>query len=181
LSTHNISKNGSLLNRAVLVLNTNYAPLEICSARRAICLYYLEKVEILIDYEDKVHSPSVTLNIPSVVKLKDFVRHNSMELILSRKNIFHRDNYTCQYCGSKSGPHTIDHIIPRERGGIDTWENLVTACAPCNIIKGNRSIEEAGMVLRKRPIRPNRIHHFQQYVGINQGEWRPFLFMELLN
>ena len=87
MGKHNISKNGSLLNRAVLVVNTNYAPLEICSARRAICLYYLEKVEVLIQYDDEVHSPSVTLKIPSVVKLKEFVRHNSMELVLSRKNI----------------------------------------------------------------------------------------------
>ena len=181
MNTHNISKNGSLLNRAVLLLNTNYSPLEICSARRAICLYYLEKVEVLISYEDKVHSPSVTLNIPSVVKLRDFVRHNSIELILSRRNIFHRDNYTCQYCGTKAGPNTIDHINPRERGGTDTWENLVTACAPCNIVKGNRSPEELGMALLKRPSRPNRIHYFQKFVGVKQTKWRPFLFMESLN
>lgn len=181
MSPHNISKNGSLLNRAVLVLNTNYAPLEICSARRAICLYYLEKVDILIEYDDAVHSPSTTLQIPSVVKLKDFIRYNSMELILSRKNIFHRDQHTCQYCGNKSGPHTIDHIIPRERGGPDTWDNLVTACAKCNILKSNRTPEEANMLLRKRPIKPSRIHYFQQFVGMKQSEWRPFLFMESLN
>ncbi|NHZ85862.1 MAG: HNH endonuclease [Planctomycetia bacterium] len=181
MSTHNISKNGSLLNRAVLVLNTNYAPLEICSARRAICLYYLEKVDILIKYNDKVHSPSITLKIPSVIKLRDFIRYNSMELILSRRNIFHRDNYTCQYCGNKIGPHTIDHVIPKERHGGDTWENLVTACAHCNLIKGNRSPEEMGMALIKKPVRPNRIHYFQQFVGIKQIDWRPFLFMESLN
>ena len=178
--TMNISKNGSLLNRAVLILNTNFAPLEICSARRAICLYYLDKVDVLIQYDDEVHSPSVTLKIPSVIKLKDYVRHNSIELILSRRNIFHRDNYTCQYCGNKTGPHTIDHIIPKERGGGDTWENLITACAPCNIMKGNRTYEEMGMTLLKRPLRPNRIHYFQKFVGQNQIKWRPFLFMEAL-
>lgn len=181
MNTYNISKNGSLLNRAVLVLNTNYAPLEICSSRRAICLYFLEKVDILINYEEEVHSPSITLRIPSVIKLTDYVRHNSMELILSRKNIFHRDNYTCQYCGSKSAPLTIDHIIPKEHGGRDLWENLVSACAACNIIKGNRTPVEAGMVLRKLPVRPNRIHYFQKFVGIQQREWRPFLFMESMN
>jgi 5-methylcytosine-specific restriction endonuclease McrA len=181
MGKHSISKNGSLLNRAVLVVNTNYAPLEICSARRAICLYYLEKVDVLIQYDDEVHSPSITLKIPSVIKLKDFVRHNSMDLVLSRKNILFRDSYTCQYCGNKSGPHTIDHIIPKERGGKDTWENLVTACARCNILKGNRNPEEVGLKLNRKPVRPNRIHYFQQFVGLNQREWRPFLFMESLN
>lgn len=181
MSAHNISKNGSLLNRAVLVLNTNYAPLEICSARRAICLYYLEKVDILIKYNEEVRSPSVTLKIPSVVKLKDFIRHNSVELVLSRRNIFHRDDYTCQYCGNKTGPHTIDHIIPKVHNGGDTWENLVTACAHCNIVKGNRTLEEIGLSLIRKPVRPNRIHYFQQFVGRKQTEWRPFLFMESFN
>jgi len=181
MNSNNISKVGSGLNRAVLVLNTNYAPLEICSARRAICLYYLEKVDILINYDDEVHSPSVTMKIPSVIKLKEFIRHNSIELVLSRRNIFHRDKQVCQYCGKKTGPHTIDHIIPKERGGGETWENLVTACASCNIIKGNRLPEEIGMKLIKKPIRPNRIHYFQQFVGARQTEWRPFLFMESLN
>ena len=102
-------------------------------------------------------------------------------MILSRRNIFHRDNYSCQYCGTKAGPNTIDHIIPRERGGKDTWDNLITACAPCNIVKGNRSPEEMGMRLLKKPNKPNRIHYFQKFVGINQTKWRPFLFMESLN
>jgi len=181
MNSNNISKVGSRLNRAVLVLNTNYAPLEVCSARRAICLYYLEKVDILINYDDEVHSPSITIKIPSVIKLKEFIRHNSIDLVLSRSNIFHRDKHICQYCGKKTGPHTIDHIIPRERGGRDTWENMVTACASCNIVKGNRLLEEIGMKLIKKPIHPNRIHYFQQFVGVRQTEWRPFLFMESLN
>jgi 5-methylcytosine-specific restriction endonuclease McrA len=173
-----ISPNGSMFNRAVLILNANYAPLEVCSAKRAICMHFLEKVEILASYNVIVHSPSIELALPSIVKLKGFVRYNSMEVILSRKNIIFRDRHTCQYCGKKAGPFTVDHIIPRERGGGETWENLITACPSCNPYKGNRTPEEANMKLAKNPIRPNRIHYFQQFVSKWQSDWRPFLFME---
>jgi 5-methylcytosine-specific restriction endonuclease McrA len=175
-----LSANGSLLNRAVLLLNANYTPLAVCSAKRAICLYYLQKVEIVESYPEKVHSPTVTLAIPSVIKLKTYLHYNSMAVILSRKNILVRDRHTCQYCGRRTGSLTVDHIIPKERGGTDTWENLVTACPACNRKKGNRTPEEARMPLLKKPIRPNRIHYFQQYVTELQHPWRPYLFMEPL-
>ncbi|MEE9189514.1 MAG: HNH endonuclease [Candidatus Neomarinimicrobiota bacterium] len=178
MSAINISSNGSLLNRAVLVLNTNYAPMEVCSAKHAICLYFLEKVDVLASYSEYVHSPSITLALPSVMKLKDFIHYNSIQVILSRKNIIIRDGHSCLYCGKKSGPFTVDHIIPKERGGTDAWDNLVTACPSCNLFKGNRTPEEAGMRLIKIPIKPNRIHYFQQFVSDQQSDWRPYLFME---
>ena len=114
-----ISLNGSILNRAVLVLNSNYAPLHVCTTRRAICLYYLDKAEILESYKEAAHSPSTTLSLPSVVKLNKIVHYNSMSVILNRRNIVQRDHHTCQYCGKSSGPVTVDHIIPKERGGLD--------------------------------------------------------------
>ena len=92
-----LSHNGYILNRAVLVLNANYAPLHICTAKRAICLHYLEKIEIIESYKEKIHSPSVQVPVPSVIKLRQIVKYNSMAVILNRKNIFQRDNYTCQY------------------------------------------------------------------------------------
>lgn len=170
--------NGSLLNRSVLVLNTNYTPLTICTARRAICLDYLEKVDILESYGEQVHSPSVSLHLPSIVKLRDFVNFNSMSVALSRRNILLRDNHNCQYCATISGPFTIDHIVPKERGGSDAWENLVTACQPCNRTKGNRTPEEANMPLKRHPRKPNRIHYFQQFIKDQQASWRPYLFLE---
>jgi len=173
-----LSTNGSLLNRAVLLLNTNYAPLAVCSAKRAICLYYLDKVDVLEFYPEAVHAPSLALSLPSVIRLKNYIRYNSMSVILSRKNIILRDNHTCQYCGTKTGPLTIDHVIPKERGGGDLWDNLVAACPACNRRKGNRTPEEANMPLRKKPVRPNRIHYFQQFVNEHQSKWRPYLFME---
>jgi len=171
-------KNGSLLNRSVLVLNTNYTPLTICTARRAICLSYLDKVDVLESYGEKVHSPSVSLHLPSIVKLKGFVNFNSMSVALSRRNILLRDNHNCQYCATKSGPFTIDHIVPKERGGSDAWENLVTACQPCNRTKGNRTPDEANMPLKRYPRKPNRIHYFQQFIKDHQASWRPYLFLE---
>ncbi len=173
-----ISMNGLLLNRAVLVLNTNYAPLTITTAKRAICLHVTEKIDIVESYLEEIHSPSITYSLPSVVKLRAFVHYNSMDVILSRRNLLQRDNHTCQYCGKTSGKLTIDHVIPRERGGRDLWENLVIACSPCNLKKNNLTPEEAGMPLLKHPRRPNRIHYFQKFVKQHQTGWKPYLFME---
>ena len=173
----NLNK-GKLLERAVLVLNANYSPMMICTAKRAICLDFLDKIDILVNYNEKVNSPRLTLNLPSVIKIKNFVRYDNLSLDLNRKNIISRDDYLCQYCGSSRSPLTIDHIIPKGKGGIDTWENLVAACKPCNQKKGNQKPEEVGMYLRKRPKRPNRLHYFQKFVKEKQKDWRPYLFME---
>jgi len=174
-----LPKNG--INGSALVLNANYAPLTICSVKRAICLIYLDKVDILEERQELVHSPSINMPIPSVIKLRSYLRYNSIEVILSRRNILLRDNFECVYCGTKSRTLTIDHIIPRERGGPDTWDNLVTACSPCNLKKSNRTPEEAGMVLRKRPIKPNRILLFSNNllmttdrIGVHICSWKVF-------
>ena len=172
------SVNCSLLSRAVLVLNANYTPMMVCTAKRAICMEYLDKVDILVSYDDKVNSPSLSYDLPSVIKIKDYVRYDNLSVDLNRKNVIARDEYSCQYCGVSKIPLTIDHITPKGRGGVDTWENLVAACKPCNQKKGNRMPEEVGMALKKKPKRPNRLYYFQRYVNEQQKEWRPYLFME---
>ena len=168
----------SILNRSVLVLNTNYAPMDICTAKRAICLYYNEKVDILESYKEDVHSPSITLSLPSIVRLKDYVKHNQMDVILTRRNLLVRDIYDCQYCGSKKSPLTMDHVKPKKQGGKDSWENLVAACQNCNRKKGNRTPDEAKMPLKRIPRKPNKIHYFQQFISTHQGSWKPYLFLE---
>ena len=168
----------SILNRSVLVLNTNYAPMDICTAKRAICLYYNEKVDILESYKEDVHSPSITLSLPSIVRLKDYVKHNQMDVILTRRNLLVRDNYECQYCGSKKSPLTMDHVKPKKQGGKDSWENLVAACQNCNRKKGNRTPDEAKMPLKRIPRKPNKIHYFQQFISTHQVSWKPYLFLE---
>ena len=172
--------NENLLNSAVLVLNANYSPMTVCTAKRAITLYFLNKIDVLSNYGEKVHSPSTSLELPSVIKIKTYIKNNSMAVEISRKNILVRDNYTCQYCGKQNKSLTVDHVIPKFRGGQDTWENLVAACKECNQTKGERDAEEAGMPLAKKPKRPNRIHYFQRYVKERQIDWRPYLFMEPL-
>jgi len=172
------SANGSILNKIVLVLNANYSPLDICNAKRAICLFFMEKVDILETYKLMVHSPSLELSLPSIIKLKGFVKFNSLNVAMSRKNILLRDKYQCQYCGHKYNSLSLDHVIPKERGGGDNWDNLVTACQPCNRKKGNRTPEEADMLLRRPPRKPNRIHYFQNFINEEQGAWRPYLFLD---
>ena len=173
--------NNNLLSSAVLVLNANYSPMTICTAKRAISLYFLNKIDVLSNYDDKINSPSLSLDLPSVIKIKTYIKNNNMAVEISRKNILARDGYKCQYCGAQSNALTVDHVIPKFRNGLDNWENLVAACKNCNQIKGEKTPEEAKMPLLKKPKRPNRIHYFQLLVKKKQADWRPYLFMEPLN
>ena len=150
----------------------------ICTAKRAICLNFLNKVEVLSNYEEVVKSPSLTVSLPSIIKIKDYVRYDYLSVDLNRKNLLERDNYTCQYCGQKKIPLTIDHIIPKASGGKDSWDNLVAACRSCNQKKGNKTPSSADMSLRKKPKPPNRLHYFQRFVKEKQNDWKPYLFME---
>jgi 5-methylcytosine-specific restriction endonuclease McrA len=173
--------NNNLLSSAVLVLNANYSPMTVCTAKRAISLHFLDKIDILSNYEEKINSPSLSLELPSVIKIRTYIKNNNMAVEISRKNILARDNYKCQYCGKQSKYLTVDHVLPKFRNGQDTWENLVAACKNCNQLKGEKTPEEAKMPLLKKPKRPNRIHYFQRLVKDKQADWRPYLFMEPLN
>ena len=168
----------TFLNRRVLVLNQSYEPIMVIGARRAIILILSEKVEALENYRELIHSVYLTLPLPSVIKLKQYARIRRKDIVLSRKNILKRDNHTCQYCGIRSVPMTIDHIIPRQRGGEDSWYNLVAACVVCNTRKGNRTPRGAHMKLVKRARKPTMILHLQKFVKQFQGTWRPYLFMQ---
>ena len=125
----------AILNRRVLVLNQSYEPLMVIGAKRAIILLLSEKVDSLENYREKIHSTYLILPLPSVIRLREYARIKRKEIVLSRKNILKRDNHTCQYCGIRSVPMTIDHIIPRQKGGEDSWYNLVAACVRCNTLK----------------------------------------------
>ena len=113
--------------------------------------------------------------------MKEYAKIRRKEIVLSRKNILKRDNHTCQYCGKKSVPMTIDHIISRNKGGGDSWDNLVAACVPCNTKKGNHSLRQIQMDLSKIPRKPTMILHLQKFVKQFQSSWRPYLFMQEKN
>ncbi len=168
-----------MLNRTVLVLNQNYEPLTITKAKRAIILVYLGKAEVVEKYDgQRIHSISTNLPLPSIVRLVFFIKAPRKMITLSRKNIVKRDGHQCQYCGKTEGPLTTDHIIPKTRGGADSWENLVCACSDCNKKKGHRTLKEAGMKLVKKPKRPQFFAFIHAFVDIPDLRWRQYLFLE---
>lgn len=162
-----------------MVLNQSYEPISICSARKAIVLLLLAKAELIAEKSGrKIHTIRTSYAFPSIIKLSSYIRIPFKNVELSRKNIIRRDSNKCQYCGRKSVEMTMDHIIPKSRGGLESWENLVTACVKCNNIKGNRTPEEAGMKLLSNPRKPNHIMFLKQHIGNIDQAWRPFLFMD---
>jgi 5-methylcytosine-specific restriction endonuclease McrA len=167
-----------MLQSQVLILNQNYEPMTITNVKKAIILIYLGKAEIIEKNEAYIRSVSTSYPLPSIVRLTRYINVPRKRIILSRKNIIKRDSHQCQYCGVHSGPVTIDHVIPRVRGGEDTWENLVCACVKCNNKKGNRTPEEAGMMLARKPQRPNYLFFIRYYVGKIDNRWKPYLYMK---
>lgn len=140
-----------------LVLNADYRPLSylplsLWSWQDAIKAAFLDRVTIIAEYDEVVRSPSTEIRIPSVVVLKDFVKL-ARTTAFTRFNLFLRDEFICQYCGSQ-GDMTFDHVIPRARGGKTVWENVVAACGPCNLKKGSKLLDQTSMHLRRPPIRP---------------------------
>ena len=136
----------------VLVLNASYEPLNITTWRRAMVMLLKGKAEGLEHDVARLVRPDY--HLPTVVRLRQFVRVPYKPLSLTRRNLFQRDGHRCQYCGYSGERLSIDHILPRSRGGSDSWENVTTACLPCNVRKGNRTPREAGMALAREPHRP---------------------------
>lgn len=162
----------------MLILNQNYEPLSVCNVKKAIILLILGKAELIEKSDGRLlHSVSMTMPFPSVVRLSIFVRLPYKKIILSRKNILRRDNHRCQYCGRGDVPLTVDHIIPKARGGEDTWENLVSACVACNNKKGDRTPDEVFMPLLRKIMRPNHVTFIRHFVGTLDERWKPYLFM----
>lgn len=147
-----------LRDHPALVLNADYRPLSYLPLslwpwQEAVKAAFLDRVEVIAEYDKVVHSPSTEFRIPSVVVLRDFV-HPAKSTAFTRFNLFLRDRFCCQYCGAK-GEMTFDHVVPRASGGRTTWENVVAACGPCNLAKGSKSLKQSGMKLRKKPVRPD--------------------------
>jgi 5-methylcytosine-specific restriction endonuclease McrA len=159
----------------VLVLNASYEPLNITTWRRAVILLLKEKAE-QVEHNGKFILPDFPL--PTVIRLRHYVRVPYKDIPLTRKNILHRDSHSCQYCAYTGDDLTLDHVIPRSRGGADSWENLVSACVQCNVKKGSRTPKEAGMTLRIPPRKPYSSLYFEVTKHVKSGmnkEWQKYI------
>jgi len=140
-----------------LVLSQGYEPLKVISWERAITLLFLGKIEVIEEYDHDIRSTSMVIKMPAVVRLLSAFKRHKKKVKFSRINIFGRDNYKCQYCGTKEkmSDLTYDHVIPKSRGGKTTWKNIVTCCYDCNSKKRDRTPNESGMHLKCKPSQPN--------------------------
>jgi len=165
-----------MINLPVLVLNQNYEPLNICRVRRAVVLVYQGKAEMLEDGTGFVHSVVHIFSVPSVIRLSNMIRRPRPKRRLNRFEVFNRDHYACQYCGKEGRQLTLDHVIPRYQGGEHTWENVISACIPCNRRKAGRTPEQAGMRLIRRPSPPrDGLPFYIPYHLRNQVQWQKYL------
>lgn len=160
----------------VLVLNQNYEPLNVCNVRRALVLVLRGKAEVIETAQAVYHTARANFLLPSVIRLIHLIRRPRPKVRLTRKEVFARDGWRCVYCGKEAKDLTLDHVLPRHRGGPHSWENLVSACKSCNHRKAGRTPAEARMEMTHPPAAPrvSIYHSFFPYLG-TQLEWRKFV------
>jgi 5-methylcytosine-specific restriction endonuclease McrA len=164
------------MHGSVLVLNQNYEPLNVCNVRRALILVLRGKAEIIENSARAIRTATQSIALPSVIRLVHLVRRPRPQVRLTRKEVFARDNWQCAYCGKVTRDLTLDHVVPRHRGGRHTWENLVSACKACNHRKAGRTPQEARMALPFEPGRPrvSIYYPFFQYLNTRES-WQKFV------
>ena len=164
------------MNEPVLLLNANFEPLNVCTTRRAIGMLHKGKAEMLINGRGLIRTVREEYPRPSVIRLGYMIKRPRPKVRLSKREVFRRDGHRCQYCGGKVSRLTLDHVVPRHRGGQHHWMNLVTACPSCNLKKGGRTIDEAHMVLRRKPSEPraSALYLYGAHLPENE-EWLQFL------
>lgn len=176
---------GALKHNPALVLNADYRPLSYLPLslwpwQEAVKAVWLDRVQIVAEYDDFVHSPSISIRIPSVVVLRDYVKPQK-RVAFTRFNLFLRDHFSCQYCAAK-GDLTFDHVVPRARGGVTSWENVVAACSRCNLRKGSKSLRQSGLSLRRAPRQPEaeELHNQGRRFPPNHlhESWMDFLYWD---
>jgi 5-methylcytosine-specific restriction endonuclease McrA len=164
----------------VLVLNQNYEPLNVTNLPRAFRLVFGEKAEVIEFNHQVIRTVTMEYKAPSVIRLQHHVRRPRPRVKLSRREVFARDRHTCQYCGRQSHDLTLDHVVPRHRGGGHSWDNLVTACKSCNHRKGGKMLEEVRLRLVRSPFEPRSDLYslFTPYLADERNEaWRSYLFL----
>jgi len=163
------------MGRKVLILNQDYSALTVCTVPKAFILVYLKKAELVSEAADlQLRSVSHTFPMPTVIRLFKYVHLPYKGVILNRQNIFKRDGHRCQYCGTHEDL-TLDHVVPKSRGGLTKWDNLTTACKRCNSRKGDFLPEEAKMILTQKPYKPSFVVFLRDFSGHIEEDWRPYL------
>jgi 5-methylcytosine-specific restriction endonuclease McrA len=164
------------MDALVLVLNTNFEPINVCNSRRAVGLMLAGRATLIANGRGVIQTVSRSFPLPSVIRLEHMIQRPRPRVKLTRREVFRRDNYTCQYCGRKVPNLTIDHVMPRHLGGMHTWTNVVAACPACNHHKGGRKLEESHMLLLQIPREPpaNASYLFGHHLSENE-EWLPFV------
>ena len=180
---HRPRRGATPLQTPVLVLNASYEPINICGARRALVLVLKGVARTEEEQGNTLHAARVRMPMPSVIRLLEYRRIPHQTRALSRKNILLRDRNTCQYCGCilTTGDLTLDHVLPRSRGGLSTWENLVACCHDCNRRKGNQLLHELQDMRLMREPRPFSLHtsrHIMRMLGSGDANWRKYLYFE---
>jgi 5-methylcytosine-specific restriction endonuclease McrA len=161
----------------VLVLNASYEPINVCTVRRAAVLILKNRAEILEEGDWALHAENLTLVRPVVIRLLAYVRipRDAHRRKITRRAVFARDRWTCQYCGHERGNLTVDHVVPRSKGGQSTWDNIVTCCAPCNRRKGDRLPRQANMVPARAPKAPSATIFIHVATPTIPAAWEQYL------
>lgn len=164
------------MQEPVLVLNANFEPINVCSMRRAIGLILAEKAAMVVNGRGHIHTINLLLPRPSIIRLDHMIHRPRPRVKLTRREVFRRDNYTCQYCGRRNISLTLDHILPKRLGGKHSWTNVVAACPSCNHRKGGRQLNELRMKLRGAPKEPpaSAFYLYGRHLDDN-GEWEPYI------
>jgi 5-methylcytosine-specific restriction endonuclease McrA len=168
------------MDGVVVGLNQNYEPLNVCNLPRAFRLLFGEKAEVIEFDHQVIRTVRTEFRAPSVIRLQHMVRRPRPRVKLSRREVFARDRHTCQYCGRQTHDLTLDHVVPRHRGGGHSWENLVTACKTCNHRKGGKTLDEARLRLHRDPFEPRSDIYslFTPYLADDRNDaWRSYLFL----
>ncbi|NJD58732.1 MAG: HNH endonuclease [Anaerolineae bacterium] len=160
----------------VLVLPANFEPINVCNTRRAVGLIMLGKADLVMNGRGYIQTVRQAIPIPSVIRLENMVHRPRMQVKLTRREVFRRDRFTCQYCGRRSGDLTVDHVWPKHLGGGHNWTNVVTACPTCNHRKGGRMLKDVNMSLLHPPKEPpaSALYIFGRHLDEN-AEWEQFI------
>jgi 5-methylcytosine-specific restriction endonuclease McrA len=170
-------QHGSSTRSRVLVLNASYEPINVCTVRRATVLVLKRRAEVVEESDWALHAESFTMQRPLVIRLTAYVKipRDAHSRKITRRAVFARDRWTCQYCGSERGSLTVDHVVPRSKGGGSGWDNIVACCAPCNRRKGDRLPKDANMHPRRQPKAPHSTIFVYVATPSIPDAWHPYL------